>query len=101
MPPAWADDRGRRAFLVAGEGTQLYELAVQLEVRADDAVTAQTHVLAEVCGGPTASRGRLGRQEEGAELFERGRLAVEPLDCVEQVAVQQLRIETSERIRPR
>src|SRR5581483_4018061 len=85
-PRARPGDPAGAAAVPSREGAELDLLAVELETRADDAVPAQAHVLAQ-------ARGRAARGERAVHLRQkaldrdgRRRGPVEPLERVEQVA---------------
>jgi hypothetical protein len=69
-----------------------------LEAGADDALASESHVLAERDRRPPAAA-CLGHGND--ERLDVGRLFVEVLERVEQVADEELRVETGEGLRPR
>src|SRR4249919_3641019 len=102
-PPAWPRDaaEGAPATVVASEGRELDQLALDFEARANDSLAPQAQVLAEPCRRLPALLRACRVREQLLELLGGRRLPVEPLERVEQVAGPELRPELRKGIRSR
>ena len=85
-----------RPASLAREGAELDQLAVELEAGAEHRLRGEAYVLAKPGRGAVTARRGVDRGEELAEPV--ARLAVEVTERVEQVAVEQLRVEPRERV---
>src|SRR5256885_15823176 len=88
-PPAWTGDCGRDVGGVARERAPLHELTFEFESRADNTAAAKAHVFAERGGRSPASRRSLGREIKPGEIVDTGRVMIDPLDRLQQGAVEQ------------